>query len=75
MPYIESKTKAKIRKIRNSSTLIQDGISDEIVGCEIGHEDLIWLLEQAEKIAKVEHEVENSDMGTAVENIITIVES
>lgn len=32
-----------------------------------------WLIEQAEKVAKVEHEVDNSDMGTAVENIIEIV--
>lgn len=31
------------------------------------------LIEQAEKVQKIEHEIDNSDMSTAVEKIIKII--
>lgn len=35
--------------------------------------DIDWLIEQAEKVKKVEYEIDNSDMGTAIDNIIKTV--
>ncbi|MED0649882.1 hypothetical protein P9246_10775 [Aeribacillus pallidus] len=58
MPYIESEIKAKIREIKNSVTAIVDSVTNEIVGCEISKEDLVWLLEQAEKVESLQNKVE-----------------
>lgn len=41
---------------------------------EIQDEELVdWLIEQAEKVQKIEFEIDNSDISTGVENIIRII--
>lgn len=72
MPYNENEFKARIRTIRNSATLIQDGITDEIVGTEISRDDLIWLLEQADKLENIEkawREGSGEDIDIALQEV------
>lgn len=50
----------------------EDRLTDVLAELFTGNH-IDWLYEQAEKFQKVIYEVEHSDMGTAVGNIVEIV--
>lgn len=56
MPYKESKLKGKIREIRNSSVPVIDGISEKLISYEVEPNHYQWLLEQADKVDRLEKE-------------------
>jgi hypothetical protein len=61
MPYIKSEIKGRIREIMNSAEPVLDGITDELVSYEVKPKHYKWLLEQAEKVDKLEKEKEIID--------------
>lgn len=50
MPYIESESKARIRKIRNTTEPVFDGITRKVNSYDVSENDFHWLLEQAESL-------------------------
>lgn len=65
MPYNESETKGKIRKIRNSAEPILSGLLTEIAHFEVSKDDFLWLLEQAENVDMLQKQL---DAGMALIN-------
>lgn len=60
------------RAYETGSCAYEDTVKDNLA-LMFSEEHIDWLIEQAEKLQKVEYEIDNSDMGTAVGNIISIV--
>lgn len=52
MPYLESESKARLRKIRNSAVPVFNGITDKLEQFEVGKEDFHWLIERAEELER-----------------------
>lgn len=68
-----------VHQIRRVVTLNYDNAKDIIRKQYDGEQETLltetidWLLTQAEKMERVAYEIEHSDMGTAIDNIIEIV--
>lgn len=66
-------------KLEESKKYLKSTFTDdnyEIVLCEdigIPRELLTWLIKEAEKVGKIEYEIDNNDMTEGLENIIRIV--
>lgn len=57
MPYLESEHRMKIRKARNNSEPVFEGSPSKIAYFEVKQDDFYWLMEQAEKVEKLEKRI------------------
>lgn len=70
---IHDKANQAYEDLDSSNACADEDIIKDNLSTLFYEEHTDWLIEQAEKLQKIEYEIEHSDMGTAIENIIRII--
>ena len=70
---IHEKANQAYESYESSSACADENTIKDSLSTLFYEEHTDWLIEQTEKLQKIEYEIDHSDMGTAIENIIRII--